>query len=366
MHKEYSLNVKVDTKKALLPSEAEADIYLDKRHGWLSLATDAKWKGEVYEVKRTKSSTKIRTNTEAILLTNVVIRGTPYFYRVVSLRATSKNVHMPSKYIAGATLHEGEWYCNTPFYLFNDDEYIFTERVIDKYEATYKLSYIEITTLPDVHYKIGNLIVPQLINPFYAYIPSFYLGKQRYIESNIRIFTSKASSEVLPYKVEEGTEGCSKEHNMLFGEPEDVLFRHSSHCLFLKRMVSYFTLTPDGSIAEGSENFHSFKITKEIDTSKIVVFPNNYIREGEDILPPTVLSLREVDDKVNELGVSYRPIGHTTPRYNYLGNIMFNTLGTSGIQMLTKSLKEDAYKLTRIPPLPTEDFKTYDGRNYYV
>lgn len=374
---EYKLRGEVvDLKSDLTkPFRTEdADIYLDKRQGWLDFKVEfnfdvASFKSEIYDIKRTKNSTKLKTNTTAISLTDIVVDGKPYFLKL--------NKFEPSLEVVS---HEGSFYTNTPFY--DADEGIYTERVIPKdLQVTYKSKYIEITAPPNTHFKLDEYVIsPQIINPFTVYIPSFYLetynGKlHRCIDSNIRYFTSSAnttSGNYLRYKLATSTDKASKDFNIyLSDDPNTQLeFRISSHSLPLKNTTHYFKI--DGSILPSTKGDYAFKIIKEVDTSKVVITPNNYKSDKtyNNVLGTLVNSLGEEDASINDFGITYRPIERTLPRYNYINydntyimvsNASVDFKGT----FKERSLHEDSFKVKGIE-LDTTDHIRVDGKLYEV
>ena len=68
--------------------EVDADIYIDKQRGWLDFSVGfnqsiSSFKSEIYDLKRTKNNTKIKTNTTAISITDIVVNSKPYYYKLV-------------------------------------------------------------------------------------------------------------------------------------------------------------------------------------------------------------------------------------------------------------------------------------------
>lgn len=390
----------VDLRSDLLRpfKETDADIYIDKQKDWLSFSVEfnqsiSSFKSQIFDIKRTKKNTKLKTNTTALSITDIIINSIPYYYKLILKTENSFNLDSLKAILNLKELEyrDGKYYTNTPTYYYSDDCIAYTEKIIPKdFEIAYKSKYIEITTLPDVHFKLDEFVIsPQIINPYMVYIPSFYLETSssklyRSIDSNINYFTSNANTSIgnyLRYKLSESTETASKDFNVFLGtaNSEVLKFRVSSNCLPLKSNTEYFKILPNGSIIKGSQKDYFFKVSKKIDHSKIVITPNNYKIEHSEkrksnLLGTIVNSFEEDNKEFNDFGIIYKDINRTVPRNFYISygdTYIMSSKGDSVFKgtFKEKSLKEDGFKMKAINPLFKNDTSSYihlDGKNYEV
>lgn len=337
----------------------DSDIYIKKQRGWLSLSVgfnpSLNPKSQIFDIRKTKKHTHFKTNTTAVKLTDVVVDSKPYFYKVVDTTALPRD----------AVFKDGVYYTNS-----SDG----TVPVIEDYEVIFRSKYIEIVTVPDAHIDISpDVITATIINPYSAYLPSFYLEVDnkliRCIESNIKLFTAKAtvtSGNYLKYKL------STSHDNLYFGdEDKELLFKMSSHCLSLLKFKEFFKVSPDGSISEGTKDDYTFFIYKTIDTSKIIIHPNNYKAPKQYTYNPLgrlVNTYEEDDASINDFGIRYRNIRSLLPSYNYINQIHMTPGGFEyqGV-FKTKSLTEDGFRVEAInPSFITEGQVILEGKNYYV
>ncbi len=378
--------------------EVDADIYIDKQKGWLDFSVGFNqsinsFKSEIYDLKRTRNNTKIKTNTTAISITDIIVNSKPYYYKLVfnNINGIDPDALKAFLDLEDLVFFEGSYYTNTLTYYHSNSEWIYTEKVIPKdHEVIYKSKYIEIITSPNCHFKLDEYVIsPQVVNPYTAYIPSFYLetldGKiYRCIDSNVKYFTSSSNTKAgnfLRYKLSNSTKTSSKDFNMFLGTDENELleFRLSSNCLPLKSMVEYFKVLPNGSIVSSDKNDFTFKLNKVIDNTKIVVTPNNYkIDKGNkfssNILGGIVNTFEEDNEKLNDFDVIYHPIENTLPRYfyiNYDDTFIMCSEGSSEFlgAFEERSLYDDSLKVEPINPAFSNTMKEYtrlDNKNYEV
>lgn len=378
--------------------EVDADIYIDKQKGWLDFSVGFNqsinsFKSEIYDLKRTRNNTKIKTNTTAISITDIIVNSKPYYYKLVfnNINGIDPDALKAFLDLEDLVFFEGSYYTNTLTYYHSNSEWIYTEKVIPKdHEVIYKSKYIEIITSPNCHFKLDEYVIsPQIVNPYTAYIPSFYLetldGKiYRCIDSNVKYFTSSSNTKAgnfLRYKLSNSTKTSSKDFNMFLGTDENELleFRLSSNCLPLKSMVEYFKVLPNGSIVSSDKNDFTFKLNKVIDNTKIVVTPNNYkIDKGNkfssNILGGIVNTFEEDNEKLNDFDVIYHPIENTLPRHfyiNYDDTFIMCSEGSSEFlgAFEERSLYDDSLKVEPINPAFSNTMKEYtrlDNKNYEV
>ena len=378
--------------------EVDADIYIDKQKGWLDFSVGFNqsinsFKSEIYDLKRTRNNTKIKTNTTAISITDIIVNSKPYYYKLVfnNINGIDPDALKAFLDLEDLVFFEGSYYTNTLTYYHSNSEWIYTEKVIPKdHEVIYKTKYIEIITSPNCHFKLDEYVIsPQVVNPYTAYIPSFYLetldGKiYRCIDSNVKYFTSSSNTKAgnfLRYKLSNSTKTSSKDFNMFLGTDENELleFRLSSNCLPLKSMVEYFKVLPNGSIVSSDKNDFTFKLNKVIDNTKIVVTPNNYkIDKGNkfssNILGGIVNTFEEDNEKLNDFDVIYHPIENTLPRHfyiNYDDTFIMCSEGSSEFlgAFEERSLYDDSLKVEPINPAFSNTMKEYtrlDNKNYEV
>lgn len=378
--------------------EVDADIYIDKQKGWLDFSVGFNqsinsFKSEIYDLKRTRNNTKIKTNTTAISITDIIVNSKPYYYKLVfnNINGIDPDALKAFLDLEDLVFFEGSYYTNTLTYYHSNSEWIYTEKVIPKdHEVIYKSKYIEIITSPNCHFKLDEYVIsPQVVNPYTAYIPSFYLetldGKiYRCIDSNVKYFTSSSNTKAgnfLRYKLSNSTKTSSKDFNMFLGTDENELleFRLSSNCLPLKSMVEYFKVLPNGSIVSSDKNDFTFKLNKVIDNTKIVVTPNNYkIDKGNkfssNILGGIVNTFEEDNEKLNDFDVIYHPIENTLPRHfyiNYDDTFIMCSEGSSEFlgAFEERSLYDDSLKVEPINPAFSNTMKEYtrlDNKNYEV
>lgn len=351
------------------------------------------FKSEIYDLKRTRNNTKIKTNTTAISITDIIVNSKPYYYKLVfnNINGIDPDALKAFLDLEDLVFFEGSYYTNTLTYYHSNSEWIYTEKVIPKdHEVIYKSKYIEIITSPNCHFKLDEYVIsPQVVNPYTAYIPSFYLetldGKiYRCIDSNVKYFTSSSNTKAgnfLRYKLSNSTKTSSKDFNMFLGTDENELleFRLSSNCLPLKSMVEYFKVLPNGSIVSSDKNDFTFKLNKVIDNTKIVVTPNNYkIDKGNkfssNILGGIVNTFEEDNEKLNDFDVIYHPIENTLPRHfyiNYDDTFIMCSEGSSEFlgAFEERSLYDDSLKVEPINPAFSNTMKEYtrlDNKNYEV
>lgn len=389
----FTLQV-VDIKSELTTplKEEEADIYIDKQQGWLSFDIQYNpqydFKSKVYDIKHTKTNTKLKTNTTALAITDVIVNDKPYYHRII-FNSPYKYSLDELKYLLGVEdliLHNNSYYTNTPVYLYNsEDEYFYTTKVIPElYEVTYKTKHIEITTSPNVKFKLDEYVIsPQTINPYTMYLPSFYLETDtntiyRCVDSNVNIFKSApdntSPNNYYKYKLNE-----PRDFNIAFtNNQEPIEFQISSHCIPLKNIIEYFTILSNGSIVKSTKDNYMFKITKNVNLDKIVITPNNYktiTKNIKNIVGSFVNSIEEDNKSLNDFGVTYRQIENKIPKYNYIKTsnnklISFNRGATSfKVAFRENILKMDAHKLSKISDkmsIDTTNYVKLDNINYEV
>lgn len=376
----------------------DADIYIDKQKDWLNFSVDfntsiSSFKSEIYDLKRTRNSTKIKTNTTAISITDIVVDSKPYYYKLVfnGFKGINPDALKAFLDLDDLVFFEGSYYTNTPTYHSNGPSWVYTEKVVPKeHEVLYKSKYIEIITSPGCHFKLDEFVIsPQVVNPYTTYIPSFYLetldGKiYRCIDSNIKYFTSFSntkSGNFLRYKLSTSTKTATKDFNIFLGtdEQEVLEFRLSSNCLPLKSFIEYFKVLPNGSIVSTDKSDFTFKITKVVDNTKIIITPNNYkinnsSKVSSNILGSIVNTFEEDNENINDFDVIYHQIDNTLPRYFYINYddtfIMCSDGSSEFLGTFTeKSLYDDAYKVEPINPNfldNTDKYIKVDNKNYEV
>lgn len=396
MELNYNFKVKNSTvKSALLGADTpeKSDIYIDKKQGWLRYDVEFNKDStsintsKVFEIKHLNNKTIFKTNTLSVLITNIIMDSTPYYYKINVER--SKEVSL-SYLIVDLNLkdvveYSGNFYTNTKTYLYNsENDFIFTEKVIDLEDCVviFRSDFMEIEAPKNSYIHTSKLVIePEVINQYSFYLPSFYLKDKesnkniQVIESDIKIFDSKLnikSNEHLKYKLEKKTFNVLKDFNISFSilESKDVTYRVSTHCLIAENITNYFTVLSDGSIIEGDRENYTFKIIKNINLDNIEITPNNYKYledKYKDIRGIYINTYLDLNKDLNAFGITYNQISDLVFKYNYISNINYTPFGFKrNINLATKSLKTDASKVKVLPPLDINsiNYTELDSVNY--
>ena len=98
MELNYNFKIKTtDVKSALKKADSptDADIYINKKHNWLSYKLDINkdsefiFESELLSETRLNTKTVFKVNTLNVMLTDIVVEGVPYFYKL-NVKSLSK------------------------------------------------------------------------------------------------------------------------------------------------------------------------------------------------------------------------------------------------------------------------------------
>lgn len=398
MELNYNFKIKNTSVKSALKkadSMERADLFVDKKYNWLEYKiefndeSEFKFKSELYEIIKLNNKTIFKTNTLAVLLTNVYVDGTPYFYKInfKSDKQITLNTLIVDFNLKDVVEYNNNYYTNSAFYLHNSEfEFLFTEKVLEleDYKIIFRSDYLEIEAPFNTEIKMSpSVINPSIINEYSFYLPSFYLKTKanntnvQCIESDIKIFESKLNVEAtnfLKYKLEKNSDSVLKDFNLSFSilESKNVWYRISTHCLLAKNIINYFKINLDGSIIESTKKDYNFKIIKTINTSNITLTPNTYKKLNEnfkDIRGVYINSYKEEDSSINAFGLIYNKIDDLIPIYNYINNFYYTNFNFNiNNKLKLKSIKTDASTIKVLPQLEDnrKNYVQYDSINYLL
>lgn len=398
MELNYNFKIKNTSVKSALKkadSTERADLFVDKKHNWLeykiefNTESEFKFKSELYETIKLNNKTVFKTNTLAVLLTNVYVNNIPYYYKInfKSEKQITLNSLIVDFNLKDVVEYNNNYYTNSAFYLHNSEfEFLFTERVlqVEDYKVIFRADYLEIEAPFNTEIKIDPFTIkPSMINEYSFYLPSFYLKTKsnnvnvQCIESDIKIFESKLNVEntnFLKYKLEKNSNNILKDFNLSFSilESKDVWYRISTHCLLAKNTFNYFKINLDGSIVESNKSDYSFKIIKSINTENINLTPNIYKKLNEnfkDIRGVYINSYKEEDSSINAFGLIYNKINTLIPTYNYINNFYYTNFNFNiNSKVKLKSIKTDVNTIKVLPQLEdnSKNYVQYDSINYLL
>ena len=401
MELNYNFKIKTtDVKSALKKADSptDADIYINKKHNWLSYKLDINkdsefiFESELLSETRLNTKTVFKVNTLNVMLTDIVVEGVPYFYKlnVKSLsKIYSKDTFMVDLNIKDVIEYNNNFYTNNELYIFNSsNDYVYTSKVISVKDCNciYRPEHIEIEAPPNSEILLKEFVLtPQLINQYSFYTPSFYIKNSsnitvQCIESDIKIFDSKIQvneGDYLKYKVEDnlGFVGLLPDFNISFDKnikDNSCRYRLSSHCFEINDFSSYYLINLNGTIEKSDKDNYTFKVSKIVNIEYIDIIANTYKyldKSFEDIRGFYVNSYQEVNSGINSFGMTYNKIDTRIPYLNYINKISYSDFNFSkNPKLKVKALKDNATSF-RVLPKDLSSNKNYiqcDNINYFI
>lgn len=325
------LNYAIKTTKAFLKSSIiscdinDALFYIDKGDivSFKLELSDTYNFSSLLVVENLQNTTKIKSNTEAILATDIYINNEPYYYEVVSV--TDKFISLTE--ILNTTPFDvveldGKYYTNTVInnYELTNQLRIQTVPVISKsrFKVKYASKHIEITIdrsssapiscKPQSNYNINVLKV----NDGQVYIPSFYITlnknknikiiegskiikrKKEFLFNNNGVIQPKEMVESLVTSNLYLTDQNKLVSKEAFLKPKEVLIEYNainSTNIFDIKTDLYLKINLKGYLEIADRDSFDIKITKVIDNSKLSVYPNKYLNKYGSAFNPRKLGL---------------------------------------------------------------------------
>lgn len=311
----YSINNKpVITTSTLVSSNlSKAIFYLDKSPNAISYElefnnTTLDFAAQIYSTEALKTVFKIKTNTTDILVTNVLVDDTPYYYEVI----TSDNTYVALEDVLLNSAYEvieynGKLYTNNYFtnYEIKDGLYIHSKPTINP--SVYNIKYYSDYILVSVPKNRTEHLVAQTrsdscisltkVSNYKVELPSFYiktrsktlqfikgdlvhLNKKEFalIEGNFITTKDKIVSTTLTEYVDPFSntiftkdsylvskelllEYTAERNNHIFEVQDEVFFKLSSGDLIIASAVDY-----------------DFKIKRKLNSDSINIYPNPHLR----------------------------------------------------------------------------------------
>lgn len=306
----------ITTSQIVSSSLKDAMFYLYKEDDIVSFELDVKnpnidLSSRIYSSENLKTVFKVRANTTDIMMTNVSIEDTPYYYEIkssddsaITLKDLTLNTNLVAKEF------NGKLYTNTYVnnYEIKDGTFIYSVAIIDR--SNYDIKYYSDDILVSVskkktetlYAKTGsdNCISIFKINDNFIHLSSFYLKTRsktfQYIEGDVVDFKKKEIANIennfinLKDKaIKTSSEGyLNPTNNTLYLSDTyltskeiivEYLARKSSHMFEVEDTI-YLKLDNNSIVVSDSTNC-DFLIKKKLDTSKFHLKTNDFLNTSK-------------------------------------------------------------------------------------
>lgn len=408
----YNVNVNPTAAESFLASSVVEDsqLFIHKGEGFVTLNVEFNslidFTGEIFTVKETKTKTKIFSNTENVLVTNIVVDDIPYFYKLQTLGSSTNYQKVILDSSIDCIEYKGNIYTNDIIINeeISDGFFIHSTPVITKKQSSivYRANDIEITypsTLGKLFYKIPETVVqPTLINSSKVHIPSFYC-KDGYktlkcIEGDIKFVNKNELTYFVGNKIQ-CKDYISEYHTHFYNPLTNSIYlqnfnfkttpalvkytaKLSSHIFRMENSKMYFKVTSQGLVESTVDDYH-FLIEKKIDVTKLKVIVSSYLNSYNNTLNPSdfVLTKTVSTNESENVGLKNQVVIDMTRfpservyieyKNRYIFQNENSLLQTSALQDLvvpdTYSQEDYTFQTTDI--YDEYKFVTIDGINYY-
>lgn len=313
-------------------------IFLEKQEGWFT--SNVKYSPTLldvepkFEVDTLRTGYRVKTNTTNMIGTNIFDSNGIAYYYVIKSNATLTDALVSFTTVFSAN---GLYYTNDTS--FNNYEvrkgiFLYTEPVIYlldesenvKHEFTSKFIKITVkSNTPCVFKATSNLVFqPVLLNKNTIMFPSFYLGKKKYIDGNIRLVNKTEYLSV------DGNVITPKDRIVVNNTPNTIsnsltnslyldyyelstanktiqyLAKISSHTFNFNNATLYLKLSPY-MVELGTASNYDIAVSLDIDLTKITVIPSQYFTEYASKNAPQDIIFLNSDTPLNEIdAVSFK------------------------------------------------------------
>jgi hypothetical protein len=334
---QYNLPIKntvITTKVRPAMARAEADFYLNKNSEWLLadcelVSNNLNATPYIFSKKTFKNKTVVQTNTTALLLSNIVIEGIPYYYKLVATGNYDLNFVKSATNCYDIVEFEGQFYSNSKiFYRFSSDSVVYTDYVINPQECsiTYTAKFITIEApYTNCNVKLPETIFePLVISEYCVSLPNFYLTDTttnkllRFIrEESIHDFYEVVGNSGMDYQAckkifQSGFYKYSACLNRLINEGGGTIYSSG-----VDQYIYYTALTTSHDYIFDDELLIKFTPTG------LEVNPNNF-----DLKIRLKVDINKVDITIN----NHKPLNRV---YNYKSSNIVNRLVNTGVGVNT-------------------------------
>lgn len=410
----YNFNMKPSYSTSCLVSCSlkESDFYLEKPIDIVSyevavLNNSIDNSSTILKIVDYKTKIKVSSNTSEVLVTDINLGGIDYYYELIDIDGKDLPIDLVTLYIdTDAVKISGKIYTNKEVLnqSIKDTYTVFTKHVYEpkEYNFTYYSDRIDITVNKKVKgtkltckVKYSSCISVAYINDYKVELNSFVLKTDKtsnaYVKGDIVLINKKEYSTQSDNYMKVKDKINSKKdldyllsHNILFtsnsviGSEEKVIeyiAEKSSHIFAIKDSV-YLQLSKGRITVVEDEDKADIRIKRNIDTSGITLYPNDYLDKpsyklntnytlyfDKKINENTQKNLTEtfnVDTSINPTGHYYLQVGDKIIKQYFKSDVEIKKVDYSEVEDLFDI--EYSYKLPFT--YKTKDLKRIEGVCY--
>ena len=309
----------------------DSQFFIYKEEGYVSfdinLISDLDHTTEVYEVIETPKKYVVRSNTDRIIATNIVVDNVPYYFKIDYIGSAVGLKDILLNTVVDCVEVDGFLYTNDVFSNLEiaTGVYIYSSPVFSSKSSkiSFKNKFIEIEFSKDqgqLYFKplFKNLLQPVFVNPFKISIGNFYINRDRElikcIEGDVKYFEKTEFTNDVGNSVQcKDLVHDSKDHfyngmyNRLYFDTFyytrtnrnliSYTAKQSSHIFNIKEKL-LLKITKQGVVQVEKREDADFEVFKKIDKSKIKIHLSNNLNTPINIIKPTeyIFSSSEVDE----------------------------------------------------------------------
>ena len=312
------LNYKITNNPVITTSQLkrtelqDAMFYVFKEDGIVSYELELKntyidLGSAIYSVENLKTKCNVKANTTDILLTDICVDETPYFYELKTYPETSLKIEEVHLHVDKYAIElNGRVFTNTYInnYEISDGTYIFSTPTINNsiFNVTYYNDYIltSIAKKRDQYIyaksRSDTSLTLSKINDNTVQLSSFYIknrsGISQFIEGDVLLLNKKEATKIENNYITLKDKALSVNMEGYLNTVENVLYlpesyiseqdviveykaKRSSHILEID-VVKYLKFV-NNSIVSCSSLDCDLIIRKKVDTSKVKIIPNDFL-----------------------------------------------------------------------------------------
>lgn len=320
-------------------SVRDSQFFIYKEEGYVSFDVNAVSDFDdtptIYDVIETSRKYVVKTNTDKIIATDVVVDNTPYYFKIDYLGGVVDVKSIILNTVVDCVEEDGILYTNDVFsnLEISPGVYIYSSPVYSSKHSkvNFKAKEIELEFtkgIKQLYFKplFKSLFQPTYISPFKVHMGNFYITVNRKIikcvEGDVRLFNK------IEYANDVGNSIQCKDlvhsvenvyHNGMYNRIYFDSFyytrtsrnlvsyvaKQSSHVFNIKTNL-YLKITEQGLVTVDKESECDFKISKKIDKSKVKIHlsgsintpintlhPNEYVFSNKEIPESSKVSFKE-------------------------------------------------------------------------
>lgn len=304
----------ITTSQLVSTTLKDAMFYLYKEDDTVSFELELKNEdldisSEIYSTENLKTTFKVKANTTDIMITNVSIEGTPYYYEI---KTSDNSVITLSDLTLNTNLNmierNGRIFTNTYInnYEIKDGTFIYSVATIDSgnYNVKYYNDHILVSvskSKEDVLYaktRSDSCITVSVLNDSFVLLPSFYLKTRskvsKFVEGDVVFFDKKELTKIENNYIKLKDKAVSTKSNGYLNPITNTLYLSDSYINAKDTIVEYtakrsshvfevdselYLKLVDNNITITNKDDCDLVVRRKVDASKLYITTNQYLNK---------------------------------------------------------------------------------------